>query len=236
MFASLLPARAETKVVAWNASPQLLESDTARAKDLAQLNAALSPDVLILIEVAGQAEAKALAAGLGWPEFHQAVSDWARINEKVHFAPETAIESKVPIQQVIEVDASKDGFLPVIDVSGSELAIPFSELEVDIQGIPGEGRLEWYDRVSVCVDLENGLPVFPVHMKSNHNSTCIAAEEVNINLKRVGLPELPEIEDMLKDGFPRATEPSYLRNNTRVAGDDQPAESEELTGPSRANH
>ena len=204
-FDHALPASAETKIVSWNVSPQLLETVRARQKDMNDLNVALEPDVLILLEVAGFEEAKVLADGRNWPNYYLAVTDWAKMKNNVSFALEAAVISKVPIEKVIEYDPKPDGTHPVIDQTGAEISVPVSEVEVDAAGIPGINQLSGFDRVSMRVDLSNGLSVFPVHLKSSRNSTCYLASDINKNLRRLGLPENPNVPDMLENGFAAAT-------------------------------
>ncbi len=205
LLATALPALAETKIVSWNVSPQLLESVRARQKDMSDLNVALEPDVLILLEVAGLEEAKVLADGLNWPSYYVAVTDWAKMRNNMSFALEAAVISKLPIEKVIEYDPKPDGTHPVIDQIGAEVSVPVSEVEVDATGIPSINQLSGFNRVSMRVDLSNGLSVFPVHLKSSRNSTCYLASDINKNLKRLGLPENPNVPDMLENGFAAAT-------------------------------
>lgn len=198
-------ALSQTKIVAWNASPQLQESVQDRRRDLKRLNDDLQPDVLVLVEVAGREEAKILASSLGWPEYHMAVSDWAKMRTSVYFALETAVISKLPIEQVIEFDPRPDGTHAVVDHSGAELPVPVSEEQADTSGISGINQLAGTDRVTMRVDLENGLTVFPVHLKSNRNSICGLADDLNKDLRKLGLPENTGIPAMLANGFEAAT-------------------------------
>lgn len=206
MLASVVShSAADTKIVAWNASPQLFESVQARKSDLEKLNSDLQPDVLVLIEVAGLEEAKVLAASLGWQDYNLAVSDWAKMSTNVYFALETAVVSKIPIEKTIELDPTPDGVNPVVDQDGNATSASVDEVEADTKGISGINTLARTDRVSMRVDLSNGLTVFPVHLKSNRNSVCGLASDLNKNLRKLGVAENSDIEDMLSNGFEAAT-------------------------------
>lgn len=205
LLTTALPASAETKIVSWHVSPQLLESVRARQNDMSDQNLARDPDVFVLIEVADLIEAKVLADGLNWPNNYLAVTDWAKMRNNVSFALEAAVISKLPIEKVIEYDPKPDGTHPVIDQTGAEISVPVSEVMVDAAGIPGINQLGGFDRVSMRVDLNNGLSLFPIHLKSSRRSTCYLVSDINKNLRRLGLPENPNVPDMLENGFAAAT-------------------------------
>lgn len=72
----------EIKIVSWNMAPGLFEAVEARADDVRTLDAALSPDVIVLIEVAGLNEVREIARQLAWPVWYAAVSDGITLQTK----------------------------------------------------------------------------------------------------------------------------------------------------------
>lgn len=162
----------DLRIVTWNASPALPEGLETRLDDFEALADALNPDILVLVEIGGGAEAKMIADALGWETYHAVASNWARAETNVFFALEAAIISKVPIEQAIEYDASPDGHHEVFTEAGVIVG-KVREEELTTAGIAGFGQpLARTDRGTLRVDLEGGLSLFPLHLKSNRNSVC----------------------------------------------------------------
>jgi hypothetical protein len=61
------------RIVSWNASPTLYEGLDRRLEQIRKLSDDLKADVLVLVEVTGEYEARKIAAALGWPEYHAIV-------------------------------------------------------------------------------------------------------------------------------------------------------------------
>lgn len=214
LFLCITSAQAQgLRIIAWNASPESSETVEDRISDLTRLNADLQPDVLVLIEVTDFEAVKKLAMGLGWPKYQIAMSDWARHSTSGFFTLETAIITKVPIERIVEVDASPDGTAIPVDEKGNELtSIPVVEVQLNTDGISGVSPVRSTDRGTLRVDLENGLSLFPVHLKSSRNGSCSAAAGLESTLRRLGFQTTPagqalinHAENALASGFEAAT-------------------------------
>lgn len=194
---AVTPAVAENiKIVSWNMAPGLYEAVLERAVDIQALDAALEPDIIVLIEVAGINEVRFLAKSLGWPEWYAAISDGMRLTTQTSTAIETAVISKLPIEQVIEYDAKPDQrWHPVMTNSfpDGDIAIAVSEVELTSRGIAGVDPMAATDRGTIRVDIEGGLSVFPIHLKSNVNGVCFDARDAAKLLGDLGLQPIPEL-------------------------------------------
>lgn len=199
------------RIVSWNASPSLYETLEKRAKDFREFDKAMKPDVLVLIEVAGQYEVRQIIKALGWKRYHAVVTNWASLNHRVHFALEAAVISRVPIIKATEFDASPDGHLEVFTQRGP-LAGATSEKKLSSKGIKGFGHaLGRHDRGTIRVDLANGLSIFPLHLKSNRNGACIDLADARKFLLRSKIAVPSKVDQFLAAGFARATQ-ERLRN------------------------
>jgi hypothetical protein len=140
LYLCLGPAKAADpiRIVSWNASPSLYEALEARLSDFRKIADDLTPDVLVLIEVAGEQEVKRIADALGWSKYHAVVTNWSELSVQVHFALEAAVISKVPIIRAIEYDASPDGHHQAFSHQGPVAGI-VSEQVLSSQGIAGFG-------------------------------------------------------------------------------------------------
>ncbi|MGI9522710.1 MAG: hypothetical protein ACR2PG_13790 [Hyphomicrobiaceae bacterium] len=193
------------RIVSWNASPSLYESIHRRSNDFSKLNSDLRPDILIVVEVAGEVEVKQIVNALGWASYHAVVSDWARLRDRVYFALETAVVSKIPITSVIEYDASPDGHHKVFTEKGAIDGIVSEEL-LSSDGIKDFGEpLSRHDRGTMRIDFANGLTVFPLHLKSNRNGACIRLLDAVKTLKRSNFNIPAPILKALDSGFSSAT-------------------------------
>lgn len=123
----------------------------------------------------------------------------------VYFALEAAVISKVPITGVIEYDTKPDSVLPVIH-NGEITDIPVKEETLTADGIPNFGEtLAHTDRGTMRVDLENGLSIFPVHLKSNRNSACFGLNDAITSLSKYGFTVTSPMRDAHENGFEAAT-------------------------------
>ena len=195
----------ETRIVAWNVSPISDEGLADRADAFAALGRDLDPDVVVLVETTGLEGARTVGRLMGWTDYYVAVSDWRRSRTNPFFALEVAVLSKVPIERVVEYDPSPDGTLRVVDQDGRPTGAEVEEIQPDTRGVAGVDPLARTDRVTMRVDLANGLTVLPVHLKSNRNGACYAADAALDTLRRMGLPAPDGLEDTLATGFDRAT-------------------------------
>lgn len=194
----------EKKIVSWNAEAALLEGIVQRRSDFKALVDDLKPDVIVLLEVAGLAEAQEIAKSLGWNKYHGFVTNWNVAEQNLFFSLEAAVISKDPIEKVIEYDASPDGAHPVFTEQGFVTDI-VSEEQLTSSGISGINPLGAGDRGTVRVDLGNQLSIFPVHLKANPSEKCgdLGTAITTLEEMRIPVPELAQT--MYRDGFPGAT-------------------------------
>ncbi|MES0181746.1 hypothetical protein NKJ86_24480 [Mesorhizobium sp. M0025] len=80
-----------------------------RQADFAGLDAELSPDVVVMVEVIGRTGAEIVANHLGRSNYHVAVSDLSVPNTAAHEGLEVAVISKIPMIRVTEYDVKLDG-------------------------------------------------------------------------------------------------------------------------------
>ena len=190
----------EVRIVSWNVAAQPMERVLARASDYRAMSDALAPDVLVLIELTGVDDLKAIAKAVGWPTYYAAVSDGQLQGSEIHFSLEVGILSRVPITSVVELDSKPEGRTHPVFTSmepDGDASIPVKE--VQLKGIDKMG-LAASDRGTLRVDLSNGLTVFPVHLKSNSNDVCFAANDTIDNLKKLNLPPVPALQEILDNG------------------------------------
>ncbi|MGO7353892.1 hypothetical protein ACCS66_04050 [Rhizobium ruizarguesonis] len=191
---------ADVKIVSWNIAASPYEKVLARASDYKKMVDTLSPDVIVMIELTGRADLKAIADAIGWPTYYATVSDGQVQGDEIHASLEVGVLSKIPISSVIEFDPKPEGHTHQVftntkpDGDGS---IPVKEMP--LKGIDMMG-LAATDRGTLRVDLANGLTVFPVHLKSNSNDACFAADDAIKGLKKLGLPPVPALQSILDNG------------------------------------
>ncbi|WP_429930416.1 hypothetical protein [Agrobacterium vitis] len=78
-----------------------------------------------------------------------------------------------------------------------DASIPVKEVQlkgIDMMGVAAT------DRGTLRVDFSNGLTIFPVYLKSNSNDACFAAGDTVANLKKLDLPALPALQEILDKG------------------------------------
>jgi hypothetical protein len=189
------------RIVSWNTKPALYEALDKRLADFRALDRDLKPDVLVLIEMAGEHEVRKIVQALGWTKYHAIVTNWASLNDRVHFALEAAVISKIPIIRAVEYDASPDGHHDVFSNDGVVPGIA-SEVALSSRGIADFGDpMARTDRGTIRVDLVNGLTIYPVHLKSNRNGSCIDLSNAIRTLRRSSLTVPPAAQAFLDRGF-----------------------------------
>jgi endonuclease/exonuclease/phosphatase family metal-dependent hydrolase len=211
-------ARAEDiKIVSWNAHaslPEHIEERTKNFKDFAQK---LKPDVVVLVEVTGLAEALAIARNLGWAQYHGIISNFSVASTEAFQGLEVAVISKKPVDKAVEFDAfpEGEGGSHRIFTEQGVIGAPIAEQKLSVVGMQGVFPLERFDRGRLRVDLggDTKLSIFPVHLKSNRNSPCGKIETTIRNLEDLGLEVPPQLLAMNKNGFDQATEDH--RDNAR---------------------
>ncbi|MGO8147944.1 hypothetical protein AB9F42_34640, partial [Rhizobium leguminosarum] len=60
---------ADVKIVSWNIAASPYEKVLARASDYKKMVDTLSPDVIVLIELTGRPDIKAIADAIGWQTY-----------------------------------------------------------------------------------------------------------------------------------------------------------------------
>lgn len=191
---------ADVRIVSWNVAASPYEKVLARASDYQKMADTLSPDVIVLVELTGLADLKVIAEAVGWPTYYAAVSDGQVQGDEIHFSLEVGILSKIPITSVVEFDPKPDGRIHMVLTNAKpdgDNSIPVSEKP--LKGIEKTG-LAATDRGTLRVDLQNGLSIFPVHFKSNSNEACFTASDAISGLKKLGLPPVPALEEILDEG------------------------------------
>ena len=199
----------ETKIVVWNAEATIYEGLAKREADIKALDLAISPDVLVLVEIAGAEELERIIGYLGWSDFHAALSDFGKVSNSAFTGLEVAIVSKIPIESSTEYDASiGDGHHEVSGNLGQALS---TEKLLSSNGLSGVPSMAKTDRGTLRVDLANGLSIFPVHLKSNRNGACSDASNAIKTLHRMKLAVPQQLQASVENGFDRATK-NHLSN------------------------
>jgi len=123
---------------------------------------------------------------------------------------EVAVISKKPIDKAIEFDAFPEGDAGTHQLFTEQglTGAPIAEQKLSVVGIPGVLPLERFDRGTLRVDLggESKLTIFPVHLKSNRNSSCGKVESTISNLEDLKLDVPAQLLAMKKDGFDQESE------------------------------
>ncbi|ANL47546.1 endonuclease/exonuclease/phosphatase family protein [Rhizobium phaseoli] len=191
---------ADVKIVSWNIAASPYEQVLARVSDYKKMADTLSPDVIVLIELTGRLDIKAIADAIGWQTYYATVSDGQVQGDEIHASLEVGVLSKIPITSVIEFDPKPEGRTVQVFTNSKpdgDSSIPVKEMP--LKGIDMMG-LAATDRGTLRVDLANGLTVFPVHLKSNSNDACFAADDATKALKKLGLPPVPALQTVLDNG------------------------------------
>jgi len=165
----------EIKILSWNVSPQPYEKRQVDLEKMQPIPKVVSPDIVIVQELVGRVEADVIIDGLGWENVYSYVSEWNTSNSAgLNFALEVGVFSKFPIQHVTEYESKPDDVVGMVMRNGESSNIPVIERAITAEGISGiaHGSLHEKTRTTIRVDLDNGLSLFPVHLKSNYNQTC----------------------------------------------------------------
>ncbi|PKA43205.1 hypothetical protein CWR43_14250 [Rhizobium sullae] len=191
---------ADVKIVSWNIAASPYEKLLVRASDYKKMADTLSPDVIVLIELTGRPDIKAIAEAIGWPTYYATMSDGQVQGDEIHASLEVGVLSKIPITSVIEFDPKPEGHTYQVITNSKpdgDSSIPVNEMP--LKGIDMMG-LAATDRGTLRVDLANGLTLFPVHLKSNSNDACFAAGDAIKGLKKLDLPPVPALQSILDGG------------------------------------
>lgn len=186
-------------VVSWNIGPGLEEPMLLRKADFTALDAELSPDVIVMVEVIGRRGAEIVADHLGWSEYHVAVSDLAVPTTAAHEGLEVAVISKIPIVAATEYDAVLDG--NAHDVFGTFGSVQVPEKLLTSSGISGVELTGDNDRGTLRIDLANGVTILPVHLKSNVNNACGNAKSAKATLGGMSIDVPQKLVDAIANGF-----------------------------------
>lgn len=206
LYATLVTAAvAETRIVTWNAQAELGESIQERILDFGAFAQTVQPDVVVLIEMNGEAGVEAFADQLGWDNHYSITSNLGKLSGSVFSALEMAVISKMPIIRAIEHDANVDGTHSVRR-NGRALGAPIEEKKLSSHQIKGFGSpLHHTDRGTVRVDLLNGLSIFPVHLKSNRLSKCDLAEDALEMIEESGFELSATLKQQLSEAYAKGS-------------------------------
>lgn len=205
-----IPASAQNKlrIVSWNMKGTLTEGIIKRADELRRFIAETKPDVLVLIEVAGLEEAKAFASFTGWTDYQLVVSDFNVAEDNALFALEVAVISRVKIEAVTEFDApEKDGTQPPFGAGTMAANLPqITEQKLENTVLSALGRFTRGDRGTLRVDLDHNLTIFPVHLKSSFNGSCLKIDEGRRTIRSQDNELAQRLGGYFDKGFRAATE------------------------------
>lgn len=209
-LASVAPVKAEElTIAAWNIRASIYEQIERRHNDFAALNRDIAPDVLLLVEVPGSEELERLAKALGWPEYHAVISDLGVVRDEAFQGLEVAVISKVPFASVTEYDVSTgDGVGSVLGTFGP---LKVEEAKLETAGIENISKVDGAQRGTLRVELENGLVVYPVHLKSNSNWRCGDVSKAISTFEMINSTVPQTLRDAYNNGFDKATD-THRRN------------------------
>ena len=200
------------RIAAWNVKGTMNEgflaskSKTKGVKDFAKNE---RPDIVLLVEVSGPDHARSIAAIIAkqrnWSQYFVAISNFSVVYDKVFQGLEVAVVSRIPITRVVEYDASPDTTHKVFGQDGEVATIPVTDEKLTSVGVSGISPMGERDRGTLRVDLENGLTLFPVHLKSNSNPHCANVSKAIGTFKDLKLPIPKDLQSAYDNGFPLAT-------------------------------
>ena len=202
-------AKADTKIAVWNIKATLEEASLRRANDFAGFASEISPDVIVLVETSGERNVQYFVDQLDWDEVYHVTSNFSELATNVFYALEVAVVSRLPVQQVIEYDASPDGAHAVRNKFG-DLIFTVQERKLSSDGASQFANpLERHDRGTLRVDLRNGLSIFPVHLKSDRVDQCeqpkAALSTIKNNKFQLSQTLQQQLQDARSLGFAGAT-------------------------------
>lgn len=199
-------AQESVRIMTWNAQTTLYESLPERNLEFQQLVIDYDPDVLVLVEVAGTEEAKAIADALGWTDYQAVVSDFSLARDQAFQGLELLVISKLPIERVIEFDVSLDQVQPAFGKGSLGSTLPtVTEKELVNTALPSLAPFHASTRGTLQVDLDNGLTLYPVHLKSNRNGACFAIEGAIEEISSQDLEAAATLQRHYDNGFRAAT-------------------------------
>ena len=165
-----------------------------------------------MVEVAGLAEARQIVNGLGWKDYHAVVSNWSRVTNSAFQGLEAVVVSKIAIDRAVELDASPDGHHASFGAGSMVSRLPaVSEQAIKNTSLPTLGAFTNSDRGSMRVDLANGLTIFPVHLKSNRNNSCIGVDNAIGAIRSQDSEVADRLKAFFENGFRKATD-DHLKN------------------------
>jgi endonuclease/exonuclease/phosphatase family metal-dependent hydrolase len=207
-LASPAMAQETLRVVSWNMRATLVEGIKKREEQLRHFLNVTQPDVLVLVEVAGLEEAKLIASYTGWANYHVVVSNFNVIEDNALFALEVAVLSNVKILEVTEFDApDKDGAERAFGAGDLAAELPtVAEEKLENAALSPLGRFTPGDRGSLRVDLDHNLTIFPVHLKSSFNGSCLKIEDARKTIRSHDNDLAQRLTRYFDEGFRAATE------------------------------
>lgn len=199
----------EHKIVSWNIRKiGSIERLHKRLKNFSELVKKEEPDILVFIEVSGKIEIEVIIEQLGWEQFNGVVSKWGG-------GLEVSVISKIPFEKVIEYDVSPDGINEVFDQNGKVIGLN-SEQIFSSDKIPYFGnKFAEGDRGTMRVDLDNGLSIFPVHLKADTNKICSGFNKTIKYLERNKFSVDPKLADAYLNGTQKSSELVYKNAKKR---------------------
>jgi hypothetical protein len=167
---------------------------------------------LCSVEAAGQPEAEFIAKSLGWENYHAVMSDFDKVRDSAYTGLEMVVISKKAIESGVEFDTDRDGTHESFGAGELVNRLPqVVEKVIENTALPTLGSFTVRDRGTLRIDLENGLTIFAVHLKSNQNPPCSEIDQAGDAI----LTQDPELSERLKSyydkGFRAATD-QHLHN------------------------
>lgn len=209
--ASLPVSAQKLRIAAWNVKGTMNEGFLAskeKRAGVAKFAREVKPDIVLLTEVSGPDHARSIAEIIAkerkWKQYFGATSNFSPIYDRVFQGLEVAVISRIPIVSVTEYDASPDTTHETF-TNGEGEAIEVPEVRLTSVGVSGISPMGDRDRGTLRVDLENGLTLFPIHLKSNTNRHCSNVSAAIDTLKQLQLPIPEGLAKAFNNGFALAT-------------------------------
>ena len=201
-------AQQKLRIVSWNMKATLAEGVAKREEGLRRFMADTQPDVLVLVEMAGLEEAKKVASFTGWTDYQGVVTNFNVAEDNALFALEVAVLSKIKIQAATELDPSgRDSAEPAFGAGALIENLPqLAEQKLENTALVPLGRFTSGDRGTLRVDLANNLTIFPVHLKSSFNASCLKIDEARNTIGSQDSKLAQELKRYFDEGFRAATE------------------------------
>jgi len=176
----------ELRIINWNVNAGSVENVAKRKDNFVELGGNQAPDILILQEINSFAAAQLIAKYMGMKDSYLGISNFGKDDEVIYFGLETAMISSIPIvsfdeyQQTVYDRGSKswiqDPNGPITVSPSGEINYRVNEsthlLEVPADIVGEDNAKQRVSRGLLRVELENGLVIYPVHLKSNRPSLC----------------------------------------------------------------